>query len=140
MNNTFQLEILSLERIFYKGECLSLVIPVDDGMMGIMANHTPFTAAIFDGEVTFTKPNGEEVVCAVTRGLVDMQSNRLQLLCESALSPDEIDEYAEQRLAEEALQELKKKQSKRDFAIWQMTFQRAVNNLKVKGKSNNINL
>ncbi len=137
---TFYLEIISPERIFYKGECQKLIIPVDDGMMGIMANHTPFSAAIFDGEVTFTKPDGETVVCAVMRGLVDMENNRLQLLCESALAPDEIDEQAEKRAANEAMQELRKKQSQRDFAIWQMTFRNAMNNLKVKGKSHNINI
>lgn len=133
--NTFSLEILSPERVFYRGECVSLVIPVADGMMGIMAHHTPFSAAIFDGEVTFTTPNGETRICAVTRGMVDMQDNRLQLLCEKALRPEEIDEQAEKQAIEEAKQELEKKQSQRDFAIWQMTFQRAVNNLKVKSKS-----
>ncbi len=138
--NTFELEILSPDRVFYRGECRSLIIPVDDGMMGIMANHTPFTAAIFDGEVRFTKPGGECVVCAVMRGLVDMQDNRVQLLCESALSPDEIDAQAEARAAEQAAQELKKKQSSHDFAIWQMTFRRAMNNLKVKDKSSHINI
>lgn len=134
----FELEILSPERVFYRGRCSSLIIPVDDGMMGIMANHTPFSAAIFDGEVRFTKPDGETVICSVTRGLVDMENNRLQLLCESALRPDEIDEQAEIRAAEEAKQELEKKQSEHDFALWQMTFQHAMNNLKIKNKSTNI--
>ena len=137
---TFYLEIISPERIFYAGECQKLIIPVDDGMMGIMANHTPFSAAIFDGEVRFTKPDGETVTCAVMRGMVDMENNRLQLLCESALAPDEIDEQAERRAANEAMRELRKKQSQRDFAIWQMTFRNAMNNLKVKGKSHKINL
>ncbi len=138
--NTFNLEIISARRVFYSGECLSLIIPVDDGMMGIMANHTPFSAAIFDGEVKFTKPDGETVICAVTRGMVDMENNRLQLLCESALRPDEIDEYKEKRAAQQAMLEMKKKQSERDFAVWQMTFQRAMNNLKIKEKSSDINL
>lgn len=134
--NTFDLEILSPERVFYRGKCTSLTIPVDDGMMGIMANHTPFFCAILDGELSFTDSNGEKVVCAVTRGMADMEKNRLQILCESALRPDEIDEQAEKLAAEKAKQELEKKQSERDFAIWQMTFQRAVNNLKVKNSFN----
>lgn len=134
----FHLEILSPERVFYKGECYSVVLPIGDGMMGVMAGHTPFSAAIFDGEVAFTIPSGERVICAVTRGLVDMENDCLRLLCESALYPDEIDEQATLRAAEEARLELEKKQSGHDFAVWQMTFQRAMNNLRIKNKSSDI--
>ncbi len=136
---TFHLEVLSPDRTFYKGECVSLVMPVGDGMMGIMAYHTPLTSSISDGEVRFTKPDGEVVVCAVTEGMVDVSDNHVKLLCGSALSPDEIDAEAERRAAEEAMREMKKKQSQRDFAVWQLTFQNAVNHLRIKNK-NNINL
>ena len=54
MAKPFQLEILTPERAFYRGECISVIVPVSDGMLGIMANHTPMTAAITDGEVVFT--------------------------------------------------------------------------------------
>ena len=56
MAKPFQLEILTPERAFYRGECISVIVPVSDGMLGIMANHTPMTAAITDGEVVFTLP------------------------------------------------------------------------------------
>ena len=69
---TFHLELLSPERAFYSGDCTSLIVPVSDGMMGVMANHSPMTAAIFDGQLSFTKPDGETVICAVTRGLLDV--------------------------------------------------------------------
>ncbi len=138
--NTFYLEILSPDRAFYRGECLSLVMPTGDGMRGIMANHTPMTASIADGEVKFKKPDGEVLVCAVTQGMVDVTDNRVRLLCESALAPDEIDAEAERRAAEEALLEMKKKQSQRDFALWQLSFQKAVNHLRIKNKGPNVNL
>ena len=48
MAKPFQLEILTPERAFYRGECISVIVPVSDGMLGIMANHTPMTAAITD--------------------------------------------------------------------------------------------
>ena len=57
MAKPFQLEILTPERAFYRGECISVIVPVSDGMLGIMANHTPMTAAITDGEVVFTQQN-----------------------------------------------------------------------------------
>ena len=92
---SFPLAILSPERAFFVGDCVSLVIPISDGMLGIMAGHTPLTAAIRDGEVAYTLPDGRREICAVTRGLVSVSAAGVRLLCESALAPDEIDEAAE---------------------------------------------
>ncbi len=135
---TFHLQIFSPDRVFFDGECRSLIMPTGDGMMGVMANHTPFTASIADGEVKFTKPDGEVVICAVMQGMVDVTDNRVRLLCESALAPDEIDAEAERRAAEEALLAMKRKQSQREFALWQLSFQKAVNHLRIKDKKVNL--
>ena len=134
MAKTFQLNILSPEREFFSGNAVSLVLPVSDGMLGIMAGHSPLTAAIDDGEVIFTAENGEKTVCVVTRGIIDVASEQVTLLCEAALYPDEIDAELERRRIEEAKNELKKKQSKRNFEIWQLSLNKAMNRLKVKSK------
>ncbi len=131
---TFFLEILSPQRVFYKGEAVSLIIPISDGMLGIMADHTPLTAAILDGTLTFKKPDGEEVVCAVMRGMADVSDNRVRVLCESVLLPEEIDENAERMEADLAQMEMKKKQSEIDYKLWQLSFNRAVSRLKVTKK------
>ena len=126
---TFTLKILSPDRTFYSGECQSAVIPLHDGMIGIMANHSPFTAAVVPGEVRFTTPDGQTVVCAVSQGMVDVEDNVVKLLCESALRPDEIDEETERREAEAASEDMRGKQ---DYMLSQLVFARAVNNLRVK--------
>ena len=128
----FHLEILSPERPFYKGECVSIVVPISDGYMGIMAHHTPLTAAIMDGEVVFTLPDGTRRSCAVTRGMLDITSNDARLLCESAVAPEEIDEERERRAMEEARHELAEQTGRRDYILSQLAFARAFNNLKVK--------
>lgn len=132
--DSFHLEILSPESVSYSGECVSLVMPIDDGMLGIMAHHSPLTAAIMDGEVNITLPDGEKRIYAVTRGMVNVGENGVRLLCESAISPDEIDAEKERILAQEAALELKKKQSHKDFVMWQLSFNKAISNLKIKNK------
>ncbi len=134
--NTFHLEILSPEHAFYTGDCISIVLPVDDGMLGIMAHHTPLTAAIMDGEITFIKPDGEKINCVVTRGMVDVSKERVLVLCETAISPDEIDEEKERRAANEAMLKMKKKQSAKEYALWQLSLNKAVNRLKASSKKN----
>lgn len=128
----FHLDILSPERPFYSGECVSLVVPISDGMLGIMAHHTPLTAAIMDGELIFTLPDGTRRHCAVTRGILDISGNEARILSESALSPEEIDEEAERLAMQDAMLELSEKKGREDYILSQLAFARAFNNLKVK--------
>lgn len=137
---TFYLEILSPTRTFYAGDCVSLSMPISDGMIEILAHHTPLCAAIEDGEINFTLPSGEKITCAVTRGMADFTDNRAEILCESALYPHEIDEEEETRLLETAKLELSKKQGEKEYMLWQLSFNKAASRLKIKHKQKNINV
>ncbi len=130
----FHLEILSPERAFYSGECVSLVVPISDGMLGIMYGRAPLTAAITDGEVVFTLPDGTRRVCAVADGMVDV-SGDVRILCESALAPEEIDAEEERRALEEARLALAERMAYKDYMLSQLAFARAFNNLRVKRRS-----
>ena len=129
---TFYLQILSPDRAFFSGECVSMTVPLHDGSFGIMADHSPLTAAVIPGEITFQKPDGERVVCAVSQGMVDVENNEVKVLCESALLPEEIDEETERREAAIAAEDMKGKQSYKDYMLSQIMFAKAVNNLRVK--------
>lgn len=128
----FHLEILTPSSPFFDGDCVSLVVPTYDGMMGILAGRSPLTAAIHDGRVVFTTPDGDVRVCAVTRGMVSVSSERVRILCESAAAPEDIDEENELRALEDAQIELRKRQSYEDYMLSQLAFAKAINRLKVK--------
>ena len=132
--NSFHLEILSPERVFYRGECLSLIVPIDDGMLGIMANCETITASLSIGEAYYTRPDGEKILFSISGGMIDVQGLNVTLLCESALLPEEIDAERERQDAENARAELKKAQSRRDYLLSRHILMDAVNNLKVKEK------
>ena len=131
----FHLEILSPERMFYRGECLSLVVPISDGMLGIQAGRAPLTAAILDGEVLFTLPDGTRRVCAGADGMVDVSPGDARILCESALAPEEIDAEQERLAMEEARLALAERMAYKDYMLSQLAFARAFNNLRVKRRS-----
>ena len=63
-----------------------------------------------------------------------MENNMVKVLCEYALLPEEIDEERERREIENARSELRKEQSKRDYAMSKLMLSNAINNLKVKQK------
>ncbi len=133
--NKFYLEILTPERIFYRGDCLSLIVPITDGMLGIQAHREPITASVTAGEAYYTKPDGEKILFSISGGMIDVDKNRVSLLCEYALLPQEIDEEKERREAEAARSELAKKQSERDYKLSQLLLNNAINNLKIKQKT-----
>lgn len=133
----FDLEILTPERVFFRGKCLSLIVPITDGMLGVMANREPVTASLTGGEAYYTKPDGEKVLFSLSGGMIDVDSNAVKLLCDYALLPEEIDEQREQQEAESARLALKRKQSKQDYALAKRALSDALNNLRVRKKSIN---
>lgn len=130
----FNLEILTPERVFYRGECVSLIVPITDGMLGIMANREPITASLTNGEAYYTKPDGEKILFSISGGMIDVENNTVKVLCEYALLPEEIDEERERQEMENARSELRKEQSKRDYALSKLMLSNAINNIKVKQK------
>lgn len=132
---TFLLEILTPERVFYRGECLSLTVPITDGMLGIMADRAPITASLSCGEAYFTKPDGKKVLFSLSGGMVDAEYNRVELLCDSALLPEEIDEAEEYKKVQMARSALAQKQGRREYLLSKLILANAINNLKIKEKT-----
>ena len=46
----FHLDILAASVPFYRGDCVSLVLPTTDGEYGILANHSNMIAALVPGQ------------------------------------------------------------------------------------------
>lgn len=132
--NTFHLEILTPERVFFTGECTSLMVPISDGMLGIMANREPITAAVGFGEAFYKTENGEKIIFSVSGGMIDVLNNTVKLLCETAYLPDEINEAKVLEEAEMARLALSKKQSHKEYLLSKLMLTEAVNKLKIKHK------
>ncbi len=107
--NKFDVEIITPDRIFYRGEADFLEFTTSEGDIGIYKNHIPLTTVLAPGAVTIH--NGEEtVVAAVHSGFAEILGEKVTLLAELAEWPDEIDvkraeeakARAEQRIAEKA--------------------------------------
>lgn len=133
--DTFHLEILSPECPFYKGDCVSLILPISDGMIGIMAHHPAMTAVIGDGMVKFTLPGGEERKCMVSKGMFDISKNDARLLCDAAAAPEEWEKELSRRKEEEARIEEDEKKARRDFMKTQLSIARTINALKLRNRN-----
>ena len=102
MANTFYLEIVTPERIFFSGKALSLVLPTLDGQRGVMAGHEPMVTAVESGVLKYRTEDGQWNFAAVSRGFAEIMPQYVILLVSTAEHPSEIDEKRARQAMERA--------------------------------------
>ena len=130
----FQVHILSSDREFYEGPCVSLVLPTSDGQYGIQAGHSNMAAAIEPGVLTCRTPDGTVLTAVVSYGLARVERDDVMVLVGAAEKPEEIDAARARRAAEKARAELLQKHSWHEHLQTQANLNRALNRLRAAGK------
>lgn len=102
----FDLEIITPDRIFWKGRASMLEFSTTEGEVGVYKRHIPMTMILAPGIMTIHL-EGENKEAAVHAGFVEILPDKISVMAEIAEWPEEIDENrareAEQR-AERRLQ------------------------------------
>lgn len=132
MANSFYLKVISANRIFFSGKCESVVVPEFDGEKEILAHHENMVIAINRGDMRF-KPEGESEwqEAVVGMGLVEIMNNRVTLLVETAEHPEEIDMARAKEAKERAEEQMRQKQSIREYYHSRASLARAMARIKV---------
>ena len=128
MVEEFQIHILSAERDFYQGPCLSLVLPTLDGDLGIMAHHTPLVSAVIPGKLSCILSDNSRLTAVVSHGLIRVENNDVLVLVDSAERPEEIDAARARRAAEQAREELLHHQSGSRYEPFEICCKTIINN------------
>ena len=133
--NTFNLQVVSLDNQFYDGPCEALTIPAVDGEQGVLANHEPMVMAIKAGEMRYTI-NGQEQAAAVGCGFAEITGDKVVVITDFAMKPEDIDVERAERAKAKAEEALREKESQVEFARSQAKLARAMARLKVAKKHN----
>ncbi len=88
--NLFHVEIITPDRVFYKGEADMIEFNTADGEIGVYKDHIPLTTVLEPGVVIIHK-DGEQKVAAVHAGFAEILGEKVTLLAELAEWPEEID-------------------------------------------------
>ena len=123
---TFQMHLLEADKVFFEGECESLVVPTTVGQYGILAGHSNMISAVVPGVLSYRAPG------KVSEGMVKVEGNDILVLVDSAEYPEEIDAKRAQRAADEAKEAILQKRSVREYRTAQANLARAINRLRVK--------
>ena len=113
--NTFYLKIISANRVFFSGRCRSLIVPEYDGQKEILAHHEDMVIATKEGEVRFKEKEDDD---------------RVTLLVETAERPEEIDVARAREAKERAEEQMRQKQSIREYYHSRASLSRAMARLK----------
>ena len=136
MNNmakTFLLEIIASDRVFFNGQCESLVFPGLDGEHGVLANHEMTVTCISAGEMKY-KIDGEWKYAAVSDGYVEITADHVIIIADTVEKPEEIDVKRAEEAKQRAEEKLRQKQSIMEYYHTQAALNKAMNRLKVNQK------
>lgn len=86
----FDLEIISPDRIFYRGKAFMVELNTSEGEIGVYKNHIPLTTILQPGVVVITEAEGKREA-AIHAGFMEILPEKVTILAEEAEWPDEID-------------------------------------------------
>ncbi len=132
--NTFKLHLLGADRMFYDGDCASVVVPAVDGQYGVLANHSNMITAIVPGELTYTVPGEQPLTVAVAGGIMKVEDDDVLILVDSVLRADEIDGARAREEEAAAREALLQKRSRQEYRSAQAQLARALTKLKLANK------
>lgn len=107
--DTFTVEIITPDRVFYTGEAQMIEFNTEAGEIGVYPRHIPLTTVLRPGVVTIHEEDGEKKA-AVHAGFAEILPDKVSLLAEIAEWGEEIDlsraeaakKRAEERIAAKA--------------------------------------
>lgn len=135
---TFWLEVIATDKVFFKGRCQRLVIPIADGEKAVLPHHEDMVIAIVPGEMRITPEEGETVHAALGSGLVQIMNNRVMLLVDTAERPEDIDRRRAEEARERAEEQLRQGKSLAEHSHFEASLARSLARLRVRDKYYNI--
>ena len=83
-NKIFTVEIITPDRIFYKGEGDMIEFTTAVGEIGVYKKHIPLTTVLAPGVVKIHKTGEDDVIAAVHSGFAEILPDKVTLLAENA--------------------------------------------------------
>jgi F-type H+-transporting ATPase subunit epsilon len=84
------MELVTREKVRFKGDVEYLKLPGWEGEMGILHNHAPLIAILRPGEA-MARAEGQDYYMAIGDGFVKVHDNKVLVLVSFALRPEEIE-------------------------------------------------
>ena len=129
MAETFQLEIVTPDRLLVSEPASEAQIPGSNGYLGILPGHAPLITELSVGEITY-KSGGKTERIAVAWGFAEVLPDKVTVIADTAELASEIDVQRAQESKKRAEERLRETTTETDFERAAIALQRAENRLK----------
>jgi F-type H+-transporting ATPase subunit epsilon len=133
MADTFQLEIVTPEKMVVRDVAEEMQIPGKDGYLGILPGHAPLITELAVGEITYRKENSTHHL-AVAWGFAEVLPDKVTILAETAERAEEINAKRAQEAKQRAESALASSNTEEDFNRTAGDLKRADTRLEVAAK------
>lgn len=133
-SRNFDVEIITPDRVFYKGKGTMIEFNTAAGEIGVYKNHIPLTTVLAPGIVKIHIEGEENVVAAVHSGFAEILPDKITLLAEIAEWPDEIDKDRAEAAMERAKERLANKTEAVDVRRAEYALRRALVRIDISNK------
>ena len=116
MASTVLCSIVSAEEEIFSGQVEMVVATGTIGELGILPGHTPLLTGVKPGPVRLIIEGGKEEIYFASGGYLEVQPTTIQILADTALRAEDLDEAAAQEAKIKAEQELADQKADLDFA------------------------
>src|SRR6202142_628647 len=135
MADSFQLEIVTPEKMVVKDVAEEIQIPGKNGYLGILPGHAPLITELAVGEISYRK-GAQTFYLSVAWGFAEVLPDKVTILAETAERPQEIDVKRAEEPKHRAEEALKTGKTEADFTQAEDALNRAETRLDVAGKKN----
>jgi F-type H+-transporting ATPase subunit epsilon len=115
MSKKFNVKLVSPEGVKYEDEADELILPTENGQIGVLADHEPLIALLSPGEIV-VKTGTREHYLATHGGVVKIAGNVVEILADSATYADELDQVKINEAREKAVRQLAEAKDETDYA------------------------
>jgi F-type H+-transporting ATPase subunit epsilon len=130
MPDTFQLEIVTPEKMVVKDVAEEAQIPGSNGYLGILPGHAPLITDLAVGKIAY-RNNGITHHLSVAWGFAEVLPDKVTILAETAERPEEIDKRRATEAKQRAEKRLQSASPEVDYTRAQDALQRAETRLQV---------
>ena len=90
--NTLQVNVVSAEESIFSGRARFVVLPGENGELGIYPRHLPLITRIRPGSVRIRMEDGKEEFVFVAGGILEVQPGNVTVLADTAIRGQDLDE------------------------------------------------
>lgn len=121
----FDLEVITPDRVFWKGKAFMLELNTSEGEVGIYKHHIPMTMIVVPGIMTIHLDEGRKEA-AVHSGFIEITDEKITVMAEIAEWPEEIDANRAREAQERAERRLRAHDPKIDTSRAEVALKKAM--------------